>query len=386
MAEELKITVKHPYEGVNWETINQYNFAHHVHARGQTYENPYQLEIDRYLGGADKYHALQMDDREAGKTPVWPWQDYDRFPEELGMYNIPGSEISVGGNHFVFLWSFYVRNPEEEGHAAIQASEDDAFVYLAHPVEGKNRDLGHYREPIPFDWVEEYFKKHEKIKGLAVLNDYRAAYNNEDFELWHELLLHFGSERPVYAYSEADCSAGRGGCFDHRYDRVLAEEIPDVHPDTDYSSPGHESSFKDAWGNGQTFWINNQGPGIPPYVREVMIDDGVISLEIEGSYDEIKWMYGTEKIGTGKTFVVADNLESAPDYVRFEVWQGHTTDASYANIVGSQAFYIETEYPLESAVLRYPDNEFGFMELPVTLEWEILDNAWSCHLQISGEE
>ena len=195
-------------------------------------------------------------------------------------------------------------------------------------------------KPLTFDWVREYFAAYQKLRGLAVLNWFKGVYTTHDIELWHALLIHFGPERPVYGYAEPDASdPSNPSSFDERYDRVLAKSLPAVHPDTKRDSAEHDTEFKRAWGNGRTFWINNFGPGIPPRVTNIIVNNGAIKIEVEGDYDVIKWKYGTDTIANGNTFDFGDLNGARYEYVRFEIWTGDVDDASRANIVGSQPFY-----------------------------------------------
>jgi len=336
-AASAPFTIRHPYAEVDWNSIKQYNFAHHVHARGR----PYEVVLDMYSRkGKDAYHALQIDDRLNSKLPIWPWQAHNRTPEQLKLYNVPGSESFGHVNHFIWLWSFYQHDASVSYHEAFRRSEDHALVYLAHPNEGKASDPRFRHKPLTLDWAKEYFATYQKLRGLAVLNWFHGAYTNHDFELWHALLLHFGPDRPIYGYSEPDASdPSDPSSFDERYDRVLATSLPAAHPDTTGQSSEHDTEFKRAWGGGRTFWINNRGPGIPPRVTRIAVTGSVISLTVAGEYDEIRWKFGTETIATGKSFDLGAAVASRCDYVRFEIWTGDLADAARANIVGSQPFY-----------------------------------------------
>jgi hypothetical protein len=331
------ITIRHPYAEMEWNVVKQFNFAHHVHARGK----PYEAVMDMYSkGGKDTYHALQLDDRLNSKLPVWPWQDHQRNPEELRLYNVPGSESFGHVNHFVWLWSFYQHDASVSYHEAFQRSEEHALVYLAHPNEGKAADPRFRHKALTFDWIKEYFAAYTKLRGLAVLNWFKGAYTAHDIELWHALLLHFGPERPVYGYAEPDASdPSDPSSFDERYDRVLAKSLPTVHPDTKGVSAEHDTEFKRAWGNGRTFWINTRGRGTPPRVTNITVDNGVIRIAVDGDYDAIKWKYGMETIASGTKFDFGSVNASRYEYVRFEIWAGDVDDATRANIVGSQPFY-----------------------------------------------
>lgn len=323
-----------PYEDVDLDRVNQYSFIHHVHARGE----PYEEKLEWY---ANRFDALQIDDRTKRKTPIWPWQEHDIDPESLSVYNVPGSESFGGATHFVWLWSFY-QHTGRDYHDAFRSAEDHALAYLAHPNRGSRGDHPEVPDGEPvrttFEWLEEYFEEHDKLRGLGVLNLTGDAYDVYDFELWHELLLRFGPQRPVWGYGSSDA---RGTTRAVRYDRVLSETIPDVHPDSEYEDADHASEFKDAWAEGRTFWVNHRGAAEPPTVTAIQIEDGTITLDVEGAYDQVRWMYGTEHVSSGNSFDFADTDAAAYVYIRFEIWTGDPDDASNANIVGSQPFYFE---------------------------------------------
>jgi len=196
---QSKVVVFNPYEDVDWEAQHRKgNF--HTH----TTESDGAQDPSTVIGGyhAHGYDVLAITDH---NHLTWPWQDYGRNPEQLGMIPVPGNELSQH-NHNLSLFSEYPAPIRDSStgrlHTSIREVRDAGGLnVLAHP--------GRYWEPgqnrVPDDALAKYmglFYRYDALVGMEVHN--QTNRYPWDRRLWDALLEELMPERPVWGLANDD--------------------------------------------------------------------------------------------------------------------------------------------------------------------------------------
>jgi hypothetical protein len=347
-----------PYREVDWDNESLFGFSLHNHSHVGT--SNWGSNITAFSNFA-VLDALQLDSRETSgsfsgnRTPAWPWQDAGRDPAVVGLYNVPGCEFTrfsadkTPFHHTNLLWSFVddFNSYQSEHEAFAELQEENGLAFFAHPNPYDHE----------YTWYVPYFDAYPNILGLEVINRTRYGdgyYVDFDFELWHDLCVHYGKERPVLGCAGMDSFGPslRDQPRDRAYNVIVAPSIPTAHPDTDKTDPAHETAFKDAMTVGKSFWVINQGEGNPQSISAVTFEPNKIHVSVSGSYTQIRWMNGSTELATGDYFDINQAYESGIKYVRFEVWDGDTSSED-RNIVGSQPMYIEANPTVKKTLFSF---------------------------------
>ncbi len=198
-AAQEKVIVVNPYENVNWDAQpRKANF--HTHTTESDGAQDPSTVIDGYH--AHDYDVLALTDH---NHVTWPWRDYGRSPEQLGMIPIPGNELSRH-EHNLSLFTKYpapLRDSlTDRLHTSIrEVAETDGLNVLAHP--------GRYWEPgddrVPDDALAKYiglFSHYDTLVGMEVHN--QTNRYPHDRRLWDALLEELMPERPVWGFANDD--------------------------------------------------------------------------------------------------------------------------------------------------------------------------------------
>lgn len=120
--------VVNPYEDIDWERVEQYRMNVHTHTTESDGRLPVDQVIDEYH--ARNYHALAITDHDRN---TWPWTDFDRDPDTLGMLAIPGNELSRH-HHTLSLFSTYETDETDHDAALTGLADAGGLAILCHPA------------------------------------------------------------------------------------------------------------------------------------------------------------------------------------------------------------------------------------------------------------
>jgi hypothetical protein len=194
-----KVVVLNPYEGVDWEVEHRKGNFHTHTTESDGSQDPDQV-IDGYH--ENEYDVLALTDH---NHVTWPWTQYGRSPEQLGMVPVPGNELSRH-NHNLSLFSTYPEPLRERAtdrlHTSIrEVAEVGGLNVLAHP--------GRYWEPgdnrVPDDALAKYlglFHHYDALIGMEVHN--QTDRYPWDRRLWDALLEELMPDRPVWGFANDD--------------------------------------------------------------------------------------------------------------------------------------------------------------------------------------
>jgi hypothetical protein len=156
-----------PYSSVRWNSWHQYKANFHTHTkRSDGQATPAQV-IDFYAD-AD-YSILALTDHD---WITWPWTDYERNPDQLGMLAVRGDEWSQSDHLNAFFDFSRERSNLENGIPHIQA--EGGLCQINHP--------GRESEPSDWEWYFNWYRDYPACVGMEVIN--RNDHYDRDRHLW----------------------------------------------------------------------------------------------------------------------------------------------------------------------------------------------------------
>jgi hypothetical protein len=326
---EIQPRLHNPYEDIDWDTINQYKGAFHLHVRTNFHT------VEEIV---KRHEAFDYDIFARTEKRSWS-QDDGQYAEK--MLVIPGMESERGKEHAVHLFK------PGSGHSNYDDVEATGGIqWRAHP-----HDPG--RPKYSFEEMVEQFETYDTMIGLEIISrnhkprpgrgdsvhPHRRGEGNyvRASLIWDRILAEHGL-LDVYGIGATD-----------GYNNMTPEEMPKetFFGDNIYNTGWTrvlayeltEEAVYDAMKRGHMFWVSNMDASTePPNVKRIAYDNTGIELDIDGKYDEVRWIYKSEVIHTGKRFdFVGEHMVDGQNYVRFEIWS-NTGDFYESDIVGSQAF------------------------------------------------
>ncbi|MFW6060230.1 MAG: PHP domain-containing protein [Phycisphaeraceae bacterium] len=184
-----------PYEDVDWAQHERHYGNFHTHTTESDGRQTPADVIDAYhqIG----HDVLALTDHD---TVTWPWRDFGRDPEALGMIAVPGNELSRH-HHTLSLFSEFETDIEDH-EVAIQAVDERGGVsVLAHPGRYWQLEEGQVPNEVR-DRYAKLFESYSSLVGMEVVNQ-EDRYPH-DRALWDALLTELMPERPVWGMANDD--------------------------------------------------------------------------------------------------------------------------------------------------------------------------------------
>lgn len=314
------IVVRDPYAGIDWNAVRRTKANLHTHTRlSDGVERP-EAVIDSYK--AHGYEVLALTDhdnngpgdRQDRERTTWPWTQWSRDPEALGMVAIEGNEIS-NRHHTGSLFCDYGDSKvgsEDVALSSIQAKGGLAVIY--HP--GCGRQLS----------VEEYAglcRRHPNLVAMEVYN--RNDRYKGDRATWDAVLARLAPARPVWAVANDDMHVLRTD-LGFSWNLLLLDRLD-------------AASVRQALESGRSFYVHaprrEKGPPVPE-IQSVRVDAAAGTIAIVASgYDRIEWIANGAVVHEGATLELSA-LPADSRYVRAVV---RTKDDG--PLVGTQPFMLE---------------------------------------------
>lgn len=312
-----KTVVLNPYEGVDWEATHQKGNFHTHTTESDGSEAPAAV-IDGYH--AQDYNVLALTDH---NHVTWPWQDYNRDPEQLGMIPVPGNELSRH-NHNLSLFTEYPKPLRDTStnrlHTSIQeVAESGGINVLAHP--GRYWELKEQRGEVrvPDDALAKYmglFYGHDALVGMEVHN--QTDRYPWDRALWDALLEAMMPERPVWGFANDDSHG-------EHHIGLNANWFPRADAD--------RTTIQAAIEDGQFYFSTVtthpekwQDLERTPRITGVDYDPGrntlTIAAEVEGepvTPKQVRWISGGGAVVATGTRIDLDSVEGLTTYLRAEI-------------------------------------------------------------------
>ncbi|UMZ74899.1 stalk domain-containing protein [Natranaerofaba carboxydovora] len=281
---EDKFIINNPYKNINWETINQYKANFHTHTEECHGKLSFVETISRYHKAGYDILSITSHDTLQTEETTWPWTDYGKDPDELGMLAVEGNEISKPNHIGSFFNSYGDATETSEKNALKEINNKDGLAIMFHP--------GRYDKKAK--WYVELFNDFymEPLVGIEVYN--MLDRHPEEREIWDNINSVMMPKRTVFGYSNDDMH--KEYQLSNNYQYMLMPELT-------------EENLRESMKNGAFFFSyekHGSGNEKVPQINKVKVDEKEIKIKAE-DYDKIKWIgEGTSKFGEGKSINVSD--------------------------------------------------------------------------------
>lgn len=193
-----RITILNPYEDIDWASISQHKANLHTHTTQSDGNHSPQVVIDFYKSRG--YSILALTDH---NRCTWPWNNWNRDAETLGMVAIAGNEYSLH-DHVNGLFLCYETNSTTVEQTLTEIMSQGGLAFINHP--GRYWSLNNQGQ-IPENILQKYigwyldFPK-EYLLGMEVFNSINRHPN--DILLYDALLAELMPERPIWIFANDD--------------------------------------------------------------------------------------------------------------------------------------------------------------------------------------
>lgn len=334
----------HPYDGLEWEETEQHLAQFHTHEPRNTIRDDtsiHEPSIDaetipiddlgkNNLSPASSPRTLLKKYRNVGYT-VFSLTEHEYYVERSKYKDVPYEEMPERLDQTSWPWAKWDIDPAELGVVALSGTELRASHHGSlHDVIGLDTDIGHGRQ-VPMSTLLDRIANQG---GLAILphpSKYNDASNYKQYvsvfeaadillgmeifnandrypsrELWDKLLMHFGSDRPIWAFAGDDYHGRARPRDGKRFNRSRIVLLLPTHS---------KDAVREALIEGQ-FYVQHNGDHHAPFIHSIDVTDDAISVDSPDAV-EIEWIADGEVVATGET-VLDDRLVDRT-YVRAEV-------------------------------------------------------------------
>ncbi len=334
--------VRHPYEGIHWETVDQYVANLHCHTMMSDGRAMPDEMIECYVDAGydvlaltdhDSYHKTREGEPEIEPTsePTWPWSDWlDTTPSRTwsqegmetaaryddlgnGVLAIRGNEIKPSPELVSLFNDCGYLNAERAREERLEfIAARDGLSFWAHPMDY-----------LPGGRWDDHFDDSFE-RGVEVYAEHLASFQHNcgvemqakdpamALKLYEELLEKLGPAEDVVLFANDD--AHRAGLDDDvMFNLIFAPEL---------TAP----AIYEALQAGRMLVGERSDP--LPRIHEISVDESreVIRVDAEG-YDSISWVCDGETVMTGPRYEYG-SVEGAT--IRFELRTAGSTLYSQA--------------------------------------------------------
>jgi len=296
------IIINNPYKDVDWEKTNQYKANLHTHTTESDGEFTVEETITKYYEAGYDILSITDHDNMTTEKPTWPWKDWGKDPDELGMLAVKGNEIS-NTHHIASYFNDYGDKLEsQEENALKEIKARDGLATMCHP--------GRYDKEV--EWYVDLYDNfyNSPLVGMEVfsmLNRYSG-----DIELWDEINAKMMPEKIVYGHSVDDMH--RKYQLFNSYNYILMDDLTEV-------------ELRNSLKTGEFFFVHEPyggGKERVPRVKKIIVDENEIRIKAD-NYSKIKWIgEGTKKISQGDTINVSELDGVFVRAVLVNKWWGRT--------------------------------------------------------------
>ena len=288
-----------PYFDVNWEQIEYYDANLHTHTTLSDGKAEPAEVIDAYLNSGYKILAITDHDNQTECKTTWPWADFNRAPEDLGMIAVEGNEIS-NPDHIGSLFNNYGGGALTEEEALVAIQEKDGLAMFFHP--------GRYEQDI--NWYVDFYRRFPNLIGLEIYN--RNDRYPGDRELWDNILYELMPARPVWGFANDDMHDLEKDYAWNRNVFLLEEFTP--------------AALRSAIEKGEFYIYRPTAQGTQPdfAVNNILVGQDFIEISVDGDYERIDWLSfdpatGESRIIYSGTRITRAEIPAGSRFVRAEI-------------------------------------------------------------------
>ncbi|MBP7869820.1 MAG: hypothetical protein KA031_03920 [Candidatus Hydrogenedentes bacterium] len=191
------VTLVNPYERVDWATAGQYKANLHTHSTEGGGTNTPAEVIDFYHDRG--YSILAFTDND---ECTYPWEDWGRVPEALGMLALRGNEHK-NHEHIAGYFVCMKTDSSSETQTLSEIGAGGGAAVLVHPGRYWELEGGKVPEEVLQRYVTRYTEfPQERLIGFEVFNAYNI--HPRDRQLWDALLGAMMPQRPVWGFANDD--------------------------------------------------------------------------------------------------------------------------------------------------------------------------------------
>ena len=335
----MKRVSRNPYAAVDWDTWTTRKAQLHTHTtESDGGFTPAQV-IDRYHDR--RFDILAITDHDtymnnnAGRS-TWPWTDYGRDPDTLGMLAVRGNEFSdvphaVG--LFTDMWlpsDPFQDRKNDFAWILNEVGERDGLLELAHPSRSQEVNI-HGNAP---EWFVTRMAAHSHLLGIEI-HTMTARADNGGLTLWDPIITDLRTQQldlPAWGYSVDDSHIDGDYGLNYQLHPMpaLTEQAM-----RDSLTSGAFFSCVDPLGNSLDRHAHaGEGLWVPvPTVTRITVTRHAITLDAH-DYASINWVTsGGVSVGSGEKLQL--DTEGLGLYVR-AVLTGSNSELTY-----TQPFYLE---------------------------------------------
>jgi hypothetical protein len=310
-SRRVLLHIENPYANVNWTKHGRYKANLHTHTSAGEADNTPQDVIDRYKELGYSILALTDHDDDVTAEPTWPWQAYDRKPEDLDMVAIQGNEISALDDIGSLFNDYGNPDVQSEEEAIKEIGRRGGIAVFNHP--------GRYERTV--EWYVDMYQRYNHLIGLEIYNK-RDRYPG-DRQKWDAILSEVLPERSVWGVANDDMHKLEGD-IGFSWNLIILPEL---------TSDLVQQSLE----KGCFFFVHapkgQYGKPIP-IIKAIIADERSGFLQIKASgHEHIIWVSQGNIVHQGNRLNLID-LPDVQKYVRAEV---HGPDDT---VIGTQPFII----------------------------------------------
>ncbi|WP_323173570.1 hypothetical protein [Natrialba sp. PRR66] len=257
-------------------------------------EHEYYVERSKYKDVSYEEMPERLD------QTSWPWTKWGIDPEELGVITLSGTELRAshhGSLHDVIGLDTDIGHGQQASMTTLldRIANQDGLAILPHP--SKYNDVSNYGQYV------SVFEAADILLGMEIFN---ANDRYPSRALWDRLLMHFGPDRPIWAFAGDDYHSRARPRDGKRFNRSRNVLLLPTHS---------KDAVREALTEGQ-FYVQHNGDHHAPFIHSIDVTDEAISVDAPDAVG-IEWIADGEVVATGET-VLSDRLVDRT-YVRAEV-------------------------------------------------------------------
>ena len=168
----MKRVIRNPYANVDWQTNGRHKANMHTHTTESDGANTPAEMIDRYHDLGYTILALTDHDTMGPQKPTWPWTDYGRDPEQLGMLAVgPSNEYSRPDHINGFWCDLWTQEDIDNG---LWAAHQSDIPWILNEV-GERGGLAQINHPGRYSRSDQFYLDlfdayHPHTPGIEVYN------------------------------------------------------------------------------------------------------------------------------------------------------------------------------------------------------------------------